>query len=327
MPRRVTGSTAFRGAPCQLCAGTPNGFHTCLSHPLGRSRPTQPAGRHPRGPRRERGGGVGYNSPHFTRGFPSGGALLKPAARRRLPARRGGRWGAAAAGQASSLSFPPLSFPPLRLSSPQRPAPPQERGRPASPQRRRRSRGLAGPGRGSGAAGPSACGRGRPAFRQSGAGRSLRLSARLGAAGEGAATSSAPSGEGSQPAPRSHVWRSGEVAGGQLGLCPSPAAARPFPVPPVSATPGKGALARSRPLSRGEAGGAGSGVPEAVGRGRRAALRSPRCPPGGAAGQRTRLPGGPTSCGLRLRALLPSRGSGSGPGSGGRGDAVRTGKF
>lgn len=43
---------------------------------------------------------------------------------------------------------------------------------------------------------------------------------------EGAATSSAPSGEGSQPAPQPHVWRSGEVAGSQLGLCPSPAAAR-----------------------------------------------------------------------------------------------------
>lgn len=80
----------------------------------------------------------------------------------------------------------------------------------------------------------------------------------------------------------------------------------------MSATPSKGALARSRPPSRGRPAGrrgrqrrAGGGGKGAAGSAEEARVEPAASPGGGAAGQRTRLPGGPTSCGLRLRALLP----------------------
>lgn len=186
MPRRVTGSNAFRGAPCQLCAGTANGFHTCLSHPLGRSRPTQPAGGGGTPARSEAGAGRGVSG--ITHPTSPGGSLR--AEHSSSPLRVAG-FPPAAAG-AEGRRRPAAPRPSASRPSASRPC----GGAPLSAPRRRRSGGGPRPlSAGSAAAAwrdrgeargqrvPRLCGRGRPAFRQSGAGRSLRLSARRGRGG------------------------------------------------------------------------------------------------------------------------------------------------
>lgn len=91
------------------------------------------------------------------------------------------------------------------------------------------------------------------------------------------------------------MWRSGKLPAASSGSAPLPA----LPVPPVSAAPSRGAR---RPAAAccpgGGRQGAGKGAAGSAG----AARVEPAVSP---AGRRTRLPGGPTSCGLWLRALLP----------------------